>query len=332
MHILDSNSEEPIYNEYELKLGEETYEYILRHIQKCFKDEELKYAIFNSERNIIKDISREYFSGEINLISASKDIANQLFSLMKSNGGIPACDLMIVSISTEYGPMLSILKMDYIKNYTHSIDFVENKIGINIVPQLVGLPSGSQKLQKCAFIKPISEENKFDLMVIDKQSKSKNAEDYGSNYFINNFLGCNIINNERDLTRNFLNAAEKWTRDNFKGNADKAETIRTSIKKKFKEEDSIDINELSKDILGEDEEEVKNFVQFVKDSGVTENLAIDKKWVENKFKRVRLKIDKEIDIYINEEAYGDSSKFEIIRNGDGTINMVIKHVKNYIEK
>ena len=42
--------------------------------------------------------------------------------------------------------------------------------------------------------------------------------------------------------------------------------------------------------------------------------------------------DKDIDLYINEEAYHDDSKFEIQRNGDGSINMIIKHVINYIEK
>lgn len=332
IHILDNNSEEPVYNEYELKLVDETYEYILKHIQKCFKDEELKYAVFNSERNIVKDISQEYFNGETDLITASKEIANQLFVLMKSNGSIPSCDLMVVSISTEYGLMLALLKMDYVKNYTHSIDFVENKIGINITPQFVGLPSGGQRLQKCAFIKPLKDENKFDLMVIDKQSKSKEAEDYGSNYFISNFLGCSIINNERDATRNFIKTTEKWTRDNLKDNADKAEMVRTSIKKKLKEEDNVNINQLSQEIFGDNTEESQKFVQYAKERGITDNVEVDKQWVDNKFKRVRLKIDKEIDIYIDAEAYTDNSKFEIVRNGDGTINMLIKHVKNYIEK
>ena len=47
---------------------------------------------------------------------------------------------------------------------------------------------------------------------------------------------------------------------------------------------------------------------------------------------MRLKIDKDIDLYINEETYDDTARFEIVRNGDGTINMIIKHVSNYIEK
>ena len=332
IHVLDNNAAEPVYNEYPLKLVDETYEYILKHIQKSLKDEELKYAVFNDESNIVKGISQDYFNAKIDLISASKEMAKQLFILMKVNAAIPSCDLIVVSISTEYGLMLAILKMDYVKNYIHTIDFVEDKIGINITPQFVGLPPGGQKLQKCAFIKQTKDDNKFDLMVIDKKGKGKESEDEGLNYFISDFLGCTIVDNERDATRNFIKTTEKWTRDNLKDNADKAEQVRTSIKKKLKEEENINITELSQDIFEGNCEESQNFVQYAKERGVSENLEVDKQWIENKFKRVRLKIDKQIDIYIDEAVYGDKTKFEVVRNGDGTINMLIKHVKNYIEK
>ena len=75
-----------------------------------------------------------------------------------------------------------------------------------------------------------------------------------------------------------------------------------------------------------------DFSNFVKSHNLDEEITIDKQWVEKKLKRVRLKIDKDIDLYINEETYHDSNKFEIQRNGDGRINMIIKHVINYIEK
>ena len=74
-----------------------------------------------------------------------------------------------------------------------------------------------------------------------------------------------------------------------------------------------------------------NFSSFVKGKGLDEEVVVDKTWVEKKLKRVRLNIDKQIDIYLNEEVYHDESKFEIQRNGDGTINLVVKNFMNYIE-
>lgn len=331
IHVLDNNGDEPLLNERVLTINDEIYEFLLKHVQKVFKDEELKYASFKQNRNVIKDLSQEYLKGENSLLEVSKELANQMFSLMKSNGNIPSCDLIVVSISTEYGPMLGILKMEYIKNYSHKVEFKDGKFDIDIVAQLTGLPTSGQKIQKAAFIKLLNEDNEVDLMVLDKQKKTKDKEEYGSNYFINNYLGCFIINNERDMTKNFLNAAEKWTRNNLSENADVAEKVRTTIKKRVKNGDVVDVNSISDELFLEPEVR-ENFKGFVKELGVEDEIKVDKQWVEKKLKRVRLKIDKDIDLYINEETYGDDSRFEIQRNGDGTINMVIKFVKNYIEK
>ena len=332
IHVLDNNADEPILNEYALDLDEEKYNFLLKHIQKCLKDEELKYAVFNEERNIVKDLSQEYLNGENNLLDVSKELARQMFILMRSKGSIPSCDLVVVSFSTEFGPILGIFKMDYIKNYVHTIEFVDNKLGIDIVPQFTGLPGSSQRVQKCAFIKPIREENNFDLMVIDKKSKNKENEEYGSNYFINNYLGCTIVDNERDVTKNFVKAAEKWTQNTFAENADKAEVVRSTIKRKLKEEDNIDVRELSEHMFSENHDTKEKFVEFITEQGISENINLDKEWIDKKLKRVRLKIDKDIDLYVDQETYHDNSRFEIQRNGDGTINMVIKHVSNYVEK
>lgn len=331
IHILDNNSDEVILNEYQLELNDELYAFFVKHIQRCFKDEELKYAIFNKERNIVKDISQEFLHKECTLLEASKELANQMFLLMRSKGNIPSCDLVILSISTEYGPLLGILKMDYIKNYIHTVNFVDEKIDINIIPQYAGLPGTNQRLQKCAFIKPMSEENNFHLMVIDKQSK-KEKDEYGTNYFISNYLGCSIIDNERDMTKSFVKAAEKWTRTNLKENAEAQEAVRTTIKKKLREEEKVDVNDIAQELFEGKTEVKQDFTNFVKEESGVQSLNVDKQWVDKKFKRIRLKIDKDIDLYINQEAYDDNSRFEIIRNGDGTINMIIKHISNYVEK
>lgn len=332
IHILDNNLEEPILNEFRLELNEDIYKFVLRHIERATKDEELKYALFNEGRSLVKELTQEYLNGESDLLSVSKELARQLFVLMKSNTNIPSCDLMVLSFTTEYGTMLGIIKLDYVKNFTHKIEFIDEKIGIDIIPQATGLPVTGQKLQKCAFIKPLREDNKFDLMVIDKQTKAKDNDEYGSNYFIGSYLRCTIVENERDMTKNFIKAAETWTRSNMEADADTAEAIRTTIKRKLREEDVVDVKSLAKDIFKEQEQTQNNFIQFVASQGLEETIPVDKEYVEKKLKRIRLKIDKDIDLYINEEAYHDNKKFEIQRNGDGSINMVIKHVINYIEK
>lgn len=331
IHILDNNADEPILNEFALDLNEETYNFLLKHIQRCLKDEELKYAFFNKERNIVKDLSQEYLNGENNILDVSKELARQMFILMRSKGNIPSCDLITVAFSTEYGMFLGIFKMDYIKNYLHSIEYVDDRIGINIIPQFTGLPASSSRIQKCSFIKTINENNEYDLMVIDKQSKNKNNEEYGSNYFIDNYLGCRVVDNERDQTKNFVKIAEKWTQNALSENADKQEIVRRELKRKLREEEIIDVQKFSEEVF-KDPEIKESFISFTAESGVGESVPIDKEWVDKKLKRIRLKIDRDIDVYISEEAYHDINRFEIQRNGDATINMILKHISNYVEK
>ncbi|EJO5348962.1 nucleoid-associated protein [Clostridium botulinum] len=332
IHILDNNSEEPVLNEYKLRLDDEVYKFILKHVDRCLKDEELKYAIFNEERNIVKELSQEYLNGQNDLLDVSKELARQLFILMKGNDNIASCDLMIVSISTEYGPMLAILKMDYVKNYIHVVDMVEDKIGIDIVPEFTGLPASAQKIQKCAFIKPIREDQEFNLMVIDKQKKSKDSEEYGSNYFISKYLGCKIVENERDATKNFVKSTEKWAKANLNENADTSEKIIRTVNKLLKEEDTIDVKEVSNNIFGENPDIKLNYEGFISEQGVKDKVPIDKEWVDKKFKRIRIKIDKDVDLYIDEQSYHDDSRFEVKRVGDGSLNITIKNVYNYMQK
>ena len=334
IHILDSNSDEPILNEYKLELTDEIYKFIYKHVEKGLKSEDLKYAVFNPERHIVKEVSQDFLNGVNNdIVEVSKELARQMFYIMKANINIPSCDLLTVSISTDQGPMLGILKMDYIKNFTHKVDFVHDKIGIGIVEQAAGLPASGQKVQKCAFIKPIREDQKVNLMVIDKKKKSSEEDELSLNYFVDNYLGCTVFQNERDMTKTFVKATEEWTRNNIIEDAEKAEGIRSKIKNKLKEEEVINIEELSRELFNEEEPILKDgFTTFVRGHGLENDVEVDKLWIEKKMKRTRLKIDKEIDLYIDDEAYHDDSKFEIVRNGDGSINMVIKNIKNYIEK
>ncbi|MBB6625244.1 nucleoid-associated protein [Clostridium gasigenes] len=331
IHVLDQNADTPILNEYMLDLSDDTYNFLYRHIEKCLKDEELKFAVFNTERNIVKEVVQDYLNGiSSDLIGMSKELSNQLFGIMKGNITIQSCDLIVVSIVTDQGPMVGLLKMDYVKNFTHQVDFVDNKIGIGIIPQAAGLPGNGQKIQKAVFIKPVREGQAYDLMVLDK-IKAK-EEEYGANYFNNNFLGCSILTSPRDATKTFMKATESWTRSNIVEDAAKAEAIRTRVKEKLENQDDINIEELSHELFQSDSEEKESFINYLNGHGIAEEIKIDKSYVEKKLKRVRLKIDKDIDLYINSEAYKDNTRFEIQKNGDGSINMVIKHINNYMEK
>ena len=112
----------------------------------------------------------------------------------------------------------------------------------------------------------------------------------------------------------------------------KAEEVRRKVKEKLKEEDNINIAEFTEEVFQEQKEVQEDFKSFAINEGVKEEVQVDKNWVEKKLKRTRLKIDSDIDLYLTHDAYNDNERFEIKRNGDGSINILIKQVRNYIEK
>lgn len=332
IHILDNNAVEPILNNYKLELEEDTYKFLYKHIEKCLNDEELKYAKFSYERNIVKEITQDYLNGtDSDFINLSKDLAKQLFAIMKGNVNIPSCDLIVTSMITDQGPMIAILKMDYVKNFTHEIEFADDKIGIDIVPQSAGLPGSGHKIQKAAFIKPVRESDSFNLYVLDRRGKRQEEDDYGANYFINSFLGCEVVVNDRDNTKRFLNATESFVRRYISEDASLAEKVRSLAREVLQNDENINVRAVSEKLFGENEE-FKDSYNFFMAANCEEEFRVDEQYVDKKLRRIRLKVDKDIDLYITEESYKDPSKFEIKRNGDGSIDMIIKHVINYIQK
>ncbi|MEN8075720.1 nucleoid-associated protein [Clostridioides difficile] len=334
IHVLDVNVNEPVLNEYTLELTEDTYKFLYKHIDKIFKSDDLVPAKFDEGRSAIKEIVEDYFKDRINgnLIELSKDLANDLFYIMKGYSSVSSCDLIVTSILTDQGPMIGILNLDYVNSFTHQVGFIDNKIEVGLIKHSSTLPGGGQKIKKAAFIKPIKEEQKFDLWVMDNDKSRKIDNEYDENYFLETFLGCRTISDSRTETKTFINAVERWTRSNITENAVEAEKIRTSVKEELQKEDNINISELSEKLFNDDSNKKQDFETFIKGHGIDGEIKVDKQFVEKKLKRVRLKIDKDIDLYIDQEAYKDASKFEVQSNGDGSINMIIKNVINYIEK
>lgn len=329
IHIMDTSMDEPLLNDIELDLNDEVIEFINAHIIKSTGDEEAVSAVFDEGENPIRDICRKIMDENDNFLDISREIARLYFTSLKAFDEEPSGDFIACLFNCEYGNILGFMKLDYNKTYIHSIDYVENRMAINIMPQMIGLPGRGQKLNRAFFISRQGE--KLKILIIDGEIKKK--KDNISDSAICKLLNCKIINDRRTVTKNIINTSEKWIRDNIKDDASKAEKARSTITRAVKADDVVNLETVAHYAFDNNNELEKDYIDTLINSGF-ENLevAIDKEWAQKKLKRKRLKVDKDIEIYINSEAYEDNSRFEIKRNGDGTINILIKHVSNYIEK
>ena len=201
INVLDSSLNEPIINEFKNKLSEETYDYLYKHIKKAINNKDIKYCKYIHVNGAMKKTADDFFYRHSSIITTARDLSLQLFNLMKQNNQIPPCDLIVASIITNQGPFLSILKMDYLKGYTHKVQNYDDKIGINLINQNSRLPASNQKVGKAAFIRANRDDN-FDMLILDKHRKSSN--EYDINYFTKSFCNCRRYLTPLDNTKGFM--------------------------------------------------------------------------------------------------------------------------------
>lgn len=328
VHILNKDAEAPILTEYALELDEEKYKLIYKKVDKFFKDKELKFAKFGEYRSIIPEILEEF--NDDNFVDVSKEVAKVLFSVIKGNETAQSCDLFVVDLITDKGRMLGCIQVDFIVSVEHEILTEGKKIGVNINNNLNSLPSAG-KFDKGAFILFGNEE--FDLYVVDKFKKTKSEDEYGADYFTNSFLDAQYLEDTRHITKEFKRRTSAFISANIT-DAEQGEEVRAILRETLENEDTVNIYEFADKITTDDELKEK-YCSLVNDISKESELQLDKKYCSEILDKITLRIkndSSEIKVTLSQDDYKDPNKFEVIKNGDGSINIVLKNIYTFNEK
>ena len=327
IHVLDKNSEVPILNDFEGKVSQEVDKFFQKVIKRVTKDDDLRKGVFkNYNDNIVKNCCEQMIYDESTFLENSKEIAAYLFDVMKINAELESCDLAICLYTVKDEKYVAILKLDYKKLYTHSIEFIDDKFNIQMVPHEIGIPE-TQRQKQCAIVGLSGINDEYHLRLLDKDAEK---EEYESK-FINEFLNAEKIVDDKHRTKIFKNSAETWITNALTNDIKQAEDIRSILNYTLKEKDEIDINNfVEKSIQSDDLKE--SFKEHMVDKGLDENFSIDKKWVEKKLKKRSIKTDTGFDVKGNLIDFEDPMKYSVRQNPDGSIDITIKNVKFYEEK
>lgn len=323
LNVLDRENNTVILTDKELELTEEVYEYFESHLLKLLKDEEAKPAFFGEEKNIVRDLCKEIFEDEEQFVDNSNKLSQYLFKCIGTDEKEVSGDMAVCSFESQEGKYIAILKLNFTNTYCHYIKDSEGKPVVTVGVNRTGLPSLGQKVSKAAIIREFKDDNQYNMLVLDKDRES---------VFINSFLKCTFTRDRRENTRIISRVSEQFARKAFKDNAQEAERFRSRLSDYLRNEDSFDVQKVAEENFNDIM--VKNeFKAVIASEGITENeVPIDREWAEKKLKRKRLKVDKSIELYIDSDVYNDKERFQIKRNGDGTIDIILKNVKNYIER
>ena len=327
VHVLDKNSDVPILNDFEGKINPEVDKFFQKIIKRVTKDDDLRKGVFkNYNDNVVRNCCEQIIYDENTFLENSKEIAAYLFDIMKINSELESCDLAICLYTVKDEKYVAILKLDYKKLYTHSIEFVDEKFNIQMVANEIGIPeTGRQK--QCALIGVSGMNDEYQLRLLDKDAEKEQIE----TKFVTDFLNAKKVEDDKYKTKVFKTTAENWITNAISDDMKKAEDIRSMLNYTLKEKEEINVEEfVQNNIIDQDLKE--SFKEHMEDKGLTENFSVDKKWVEKKLKKRSIKTDTGFDIKGNLSDFEDAMKYSVRKNENGTFDIVIKNVSFYEEK
>lgn len=324
VHVLDKNSDAPILNDFEGKITQEVDGFFQKVIKRAAKDDDLRKAVFKDYHdNIIKNCCEQIIYSEDTFLDNSKEIASYLFEIMKFNSELESCDLAICLYTNKDEKNVAILKLDYKKLYTHSIEFVDDELNISFNSKTNGIVE-SQKPKQCAFVGASGLNDEYHLKVLDKISEKEGIE----TKFTTQFLNIEKIMDDKYMTKTFKTSADNWI-TNAISDVKAAESVRSGLNYTLKEKTNIDIKEFADTYLQDDKKE--SFIELMEEKEI-ESFNIDKDWVEKKVKKRKIKTDNGFSIEGNITTFEDPMRYSIRKNENGTFDIVVKNVSFYEEK
>jgi hypothetical protein len=323
VHVLDKENNQVTFSESEIELTETAYEYLEKHILKLFKNEDAKRVVIGKTSFVGRIANEMLLDNDIYFLDSAKKLAQYLYRCISNDEHESSGDFVTCLFESQTGRYLALMKLDFTEAYLHYLKDADGKAAINVTVNKTGLPGLGQKVSKAVIIKESGDNDSLQALVIDKALDST---------FIQSFLKCEFVRDKLENTKILHSVAEIFARRVYKDNAEEAERFRNGMAEHLQNDDSVCVDKLAEAHIG-DAMLKAEFKAIMENEGFNESeVLIDREWAAKKLQRKRLKIDKSIELYIDTEAYKDKDKFEIKRNGDGTIDIILKNVRNYIEK
>lgn len=316
-HILDKQSDVPLLNDYEGKISLQVDKFLQRTIKKVLKEDSLRKAKFlDCKDNEIKKITDEILYNEKTFLENSKEIAAYLFDIMKETEQIESCDLIISLITIKDEKFIAIIKVDYKKIYNHKIDFKDDKFDIQMIENEIGI-SETFRAKQCALIGVNGLNDEYDLRVIDIEAEKENVK----SLFIEEFIKAKNIIDDTYKTMKFISITSSWINSYFNNLASRVENF-NFLSYIMLNTSSIDIEDFSEKLLGNDKEAKESFIEQLESKDIT-NFNIDKKIAEKRFKNINLKGIFKFKCGL--EEFNNPHILKIVEDGD-KYNLVIKDV------
>lgn len=326
IHVLDKNSDTPILNDFEGRVSQDMEAFFQKKIKAVSRDNDIRTAVFNDySNNLIKKCCEQIIYDESSFLNNSKEIASYLFEIMKLNATLESCDLAICLYAEKDEKKVAILKLDYNKSYTHSIEFEDDKFNIQMSANEINIQeTKTVKIGALIGLSGINDE--YHLRVLDKDAEKEEA----NSKFVTEFLNATKIKDDKYKTKMFKAFVDSYIAHLY-SDMKQGEDVRGMLLYMLREKQKLDINEFAEKAI-QDDNLKENFKERAEEKGLDGSFNIDKKWVEKNLKKRSIKTDNGFEIKGNLTDFEDPMKYTVRQNQNGSIDIIIKNVTFYEEK
>ncbi len=323
VHILDPSLSVPILSMEDMQSNIDAHEFFSNHIIKTLNDESLKTCSFDENYNMFLLYLKEYIQDESRFVLFSKNIAEQLFTIMSTHQNIPASDLAIVGYHYRGCKFIAILKMNYQNTYIHYTDF-ENEVHVNsIIQHKTTLPNINQRIQEAMIIN-------LSTLDVDVLEKPYEIEGSKENYLSKRFLKCKTKLSSKEQYAIVKKATDTITKKYFDEDIEKKMSIKKELFENLEETGTINLTNFANEIFQSQLDIKEEFLEEIGKVLETPHIQLHEKTISRTFEKQKIKTERGIEIKIPMELYNDPNNLEFITQPDGTISIIIKNVGKII--
>ncbi len=322
IHVLDTNYETPICSSFEVDSDDAiTIGFIEHALSSILDSKNMQWSNFveeNSSKRII-----EALSSDMNIfMQTTKDLAFDLFKLMKDNADITSGDIVFALFQMDEAYYLAAMKYNYKTMLTRKIEAIRDGQSISIIKDASLFASSRHKPDE-GFIVHLMH---MDIALLDKKYEINGSKEF---YLKEHFLKCKSNYSEKEKLDIFSKVTKNIEQKYIGDDLEKKAKIKRAVVDAVVEDGILNV-EKALDAAFEDDDNVKAiYREALTKAGIEkEQIEVSENALKRKFEIQKIITESGIEVKIPVNYYGDASKLEFIPNGDGSVSLVIKNIGN----
>lgn len=180
-------------------------DYFVTHIRNSLQDPAAKAARFVAlDDEAAFGICKAMLEGDLDLVEGSRRLAGKLYEIIAGDRRISPGDLVLCFYRAGNRPhvprYLGLLKIDPSEAFRPKTERDDQgNLYVSFEIQADILPTTRERLQKCAFVQPLTPSSDYDMLLLDRQVAPSEPRPV-ARFFAEDFLGCELALDARQRT------------------------------------------------------------------------------------------------------------------------------------